>query len=775
MQRLSQWLVCYRFPLLVAIGIITVLLSIRLPHLHTTDEENTWFTAQDTILTIYKNFQEEFPSRRGVLVAFQVEDPFTPANIAYLNDLGQRLLTIRYASEVQHLANIEIVRGTDEGLTVEKLLADTSLLAVRRTQLQERIRGNPFIYGNLISHDWHTLAIWLKFKLPDEESRPKGNIYVEIVRALRQFLDEETRLTGRQFHFSGELVMDGEINAIIAHDILIFFPLSLLISFLIIYFLFNTPGSVALSLATVVIALIWTLGLMAWLDVPLTPVSATLFALINIIGLANAIHLLSQLGIELGRGFGRQEAISRTLRLAGKPCFFTSLTTAVGFGSLAVSRIPAIRDLGYFAAFGIMTAYLLALVLIPACSSSPKFRFQLTSHHHADLFKPLLERIVQINYRFPQLILILYVVLIGLLALGIPLIKTEASLLEYLKKSARLYQDTHFIDRHLTGVSSIELGFRGTSDEFLAPDNLQAIATLQDSLRQLPTVGAVLGGTDLLMMINRALNADRLEEYCLPRDQAAIAQSFLLYEIAGGSLLSEYLNGDYSAARLSVITKQCSNEARQQMLALIQDFCRQQLPHLELTVTGVDYLVNIVTQRIIQTQLESLLLAFIVIAGLMLLQFGWKAGLVSLIPNIFPVVLTIGLMGLGGFKLNMATAIIASIAIGIVVDDTIHFFAHFKTAYQQHANRSQAVREALMEVGPAIISASLVLTLGFLIEMLSQTNILLEFGILASVAILSALVGDLFVGPVLLARWQVFRLPPAPSPVGLKQGGPQEQ
>lgn len=759
MQCLAKWIIRYRLLLLSAIGIITLLLAIKLPHLHTTDEEDTWFSARDTILTIYKNFREEFPSQRGVLVAFQVEEPFSPENLAYLNDLGQRLLQIPYATEVLHLANVENIRGTNEGLLVERLVADTSQLPTRVDQLQERIRSNPFIYGNLISPDWHTLAILLQFEIPADESRPKGNIYVDISHALRHFLDEEAKATGRQFHFSGELIMDGEINGIIAHDIMIFFPLSLIISFFIIYYLFRTAGSVAISLTTVVVALIWTLGLMAWLDVPLTPVSATLFALINIIGLANAIHLLSQLGIESARGFDREAAISRALRSAGKPCFFTSLTTAVGFGSLAVSRIPAIRELGYFAAFGIMTAYLLALVLIPACSSSPKFQLQLISHRHADLFRPLLERIVQINRRFARLILVLYVLLIALLALGIPLLKTEASLLEYLKKSARLYQDTHFIDRHLVGVSSIELDFRGNADDFLSPDNLHLIATLQDTLRKLPNVGAVLGGTDLLKMINRALNADRPAEYRLPGDQATIAQSFLLYELAGGELLNEYINGDYSSTRLAVITKQCSNEARQQLLNFIQEFYRQHMPHLGLTITGVDYLVNVVTQRIIKTQLESLLLAFAVIAGLMILQFGWRAGLVSLIPNIFPVILTIGLMGLGGFKLNMATAIIASIAIGIVVDDTIHFFAHFKTAYRQSGDRQQAVREALLEVGPALISASLVLTLGFLIEILSQTSILLDFGILASVAIFSALAADLFIGPVLLARWQVFRLP----------------
>jgi len=761
MRRLAESILRHRRLLLILIAIVTIGLGTQLPHLRTADDEDTWFGPNDSTLQNYKAFQEDFPGTHYILIVYKVNNPLCESELEYLSKLGDKLLKLPYATEVLSLVNIDDIKGTMEGLQVEPVITKFDLTDSEIEQAKERIQRNPFIYGNLIGRDWQTLALFLKVEIPEEEQRVRGNLYVTIARNIKRLLDEEARQTNRQFHFSSELIMDGEINTIIAHDIGVFFPLSLTVSFLVIYFLFRSKSAVGISLATVVIALIWTLGLMGLCDVPISPVSATLFALINIIGLANAIHLLSQLRIELAHGQSRIEAVLRAFQIAGKPCFFTSLTTAVGFGSLVVSHIPAIRHLGYFASFGIMAAYILALIIVPVVSVKPNFGFDHNDSNRLRIFQNLLSHIADFNLRYPRLILWLNLIIILIMAGGIPLIKTEASLLEYLKKSSRLYQDTHFIDRNLTGVSSIEVIIHGRSDDFKEPDNLRRVEQLQQIVKKMPNVAVTYSGVDLLQLINCALNDDRPEMACIPATREAIAQNFLLYEISGGSLLEDYLTSDYATARVAIITKQSSNEYRQQLLQQIRQYVSQAMSEFKVTITGVDYLVNEVTRQIVKTQINSLILAFGIIILLMIAQFGLRGGLVSLIPNIFPIVLTLGLMGYGGFHLNMATAIIASIAIGIVVDDTIHYFSHFKAEYQQRKELPIAMRGALLEVGPALIFASMVLVLGFIIQMFSQTSILLDFGILSSIAILTALCGDLFIGPVLLSRWRVFPKPQA--------------
>jgi predicted RND superfamily exporter protein len=230
-----------------------------------------------------------------------------------------------------------------------------------------------------------------------------------------------------------------------------------------------------------------------------------------------------------------------------------------------------------------------------------------------------------------------------------------------------------------------------------------------------------------------------------------------MYEISGGSEIEKYVTADYAIARISVVTKQMNASQNSYLFSNIDAFLSSHLTGLAVQVTGIDFLVNQITQRIILTQANSLTTAFIIILILMLLIFGIKLGLLSVLPNVFPVVFFLGLMGWAGFRLNMATAIIASVAIGMVVDDTIHYFTHFKHEYRQSGDIRLAMRTALLKVGRALVFTSLVLVTGFLIFIFSQTRILLDFGILSSIAIFTALLGDLFIGPVLLSTFDVMR------------------
>jgi len=757
MLRLGEWILKWRFWLSLLIGLVTLLALTQLPKLRTEDDENTWFTQQDPVLATFKRFRENFPHTGNVIVAYRCSTPLDSAELIYLNQLGGKLQAAPFVTQVLSLLTVEDIVGSPEGLSVEPLIGQTNLTESDRLMIQQRITRNPFISGNLLAHHGEVLALLLEIDLPEDSTQTNVARYIELSRTLKTLLDTETRRTGRQFHFSGEQILDGELNAIIEHDIAVFFPLSLLISGAVVFLLFRNWRVVVTALATVVVALLWTLGLKGFADIPISPVSSTLFALINIIGLANSIHLISQFRIEMTRHTERRGAILQALVKAGRPCFFTSFTTAVGFGSLAISRIPAIKNLGLFAGFGIMVAYLLALILVPTLLMSTHLNLTGKKQSNMTSMQKVLDRIANWNLRFPRLILLSATVLTVLMAMGLPRIQTEASMLEYLKKSNRLYQDTRFLDQWLTGASSLEIVLSGAEDTFKEPAVLRQIDSIQQALAPDPAVAATYSVVDYLKLINRALNADHPEAYRIPDSRSAVAQAFLLYEISGGEETADFVTADYATARLSIRTRQMNANLRQGLLNRIEHLMRKYAPDIKYEVTGVDFLVNAVTHQIIRTQIESLAMALIVILALMIAQFGWRGGLISVLPNIFPIVMTLGLMGYGNFHLNMATAIIASIAIGMVVDDTIHYFSHFKTDFVVSGARQVAMRSALLEVGPALIFTSGVLVLGFAVNLLSQTRILRDFGILSGVAIVTALLGDLFIGPVLLSRWEVFR------------------
>ncbi|MFH2048969.1 MAG: MMPL family transporter, partial [bacterium] len=673
--------------------------------------------------------------------------------INYLQHLTDSLAQLPHIREAISLTTVENIVGTDYGLEINYLF-DKNLSV---SELENRIQRNPFIYGTLVSRDFQTVAIMLILERNNDKNKSLGEYNREIDTGIRDLLLRETAHTGRQFHLGGELITDAAINELMDQDISLFFPLSMLISAIFLWIIFRNLSSILFPLLTVFIALVWVLGLKGYVGSPITPVSTTLFALITIIGLANSVHLISQFRLEINTLQDKKAAIIASLTKAGAPCFFTSLTTAIGFGSLITSPIPGINNLGIFAAIGIMSSFILSIILIPIGLLWLTPKYTKTVFKKSTIVDNCLNKIADINEKHRVIVIAAFTTIIIFMALGIPRIRIEGSMIEYLKHSTRLYQDTQYLDQHLSGVSSTEIIIHGDTDSFKNPELLRDIEALQKRLALHPQVSVSYSVVDHLKLIYRSLNSEDESFYRIPETKEAVAQCLLMYEISGGEEINKYITTDYDIARISIIAKQMDDIQNKLLFAIIDEFLELHFNDYEIQVTGFDYLVNQLTGNIINTQITSLRTALIVILVLMLLIFGPKLGFLSLLPNVFPIVFILGLMGWAGFRLNMATAIIASVAIGIVVDDTIHYFTHFKYEYQRSKDIHKAMRAALTGVGRALMFTSLILTTGFLIFIFSETRILMDFGILASIAIFTALLGDLFIGPVLLSSLDVLR------------------
>jgi len=753
MNLIAQFILRFRIPLLLLIVLITAFMLHYVPGLEMRDDSSTWFSKNDSTLIKYHEFQDTFDESQFVMVAYTWKQPFAVKEIDYLNYLTDSLAQRPHIRDAISLTTVETITGTDYGLEIGSLFDEN----LDKHELEDRIRSNPFIYGNLISQDFQTVAIMLVLEQNVDKTKSLGEYNQEIDTGIKNILSRETIQTGYQFHVGGELITDAAINNLMDHDISVFFPISMLISAIFLWVIFRNFRSIIFPLLTVLCALIWIMGLKGYMDSPITPVSTTLFALVTIIGLANSVHLISQYQMEFNRFQDKKAAIIASLTNAGAPCFFTSLTTAIGFGSLVTSSIPSIFNLGIFAAIGIMSSFVLSIILIPIglLWFTPKHKNNVVEKSR--FLDNTLNTIADLNETHRLTIIALFTAVVIFMALGIPRIRIEGSMIEYLKPHTILYQDTQFLDQHLAGVSSTEIILSGEADNFKNPDVLKEIETFQKCLVAHPQVSVSYSVVDHLKLIYRSLNSDDDSFFRIPETSEAVAQCLFMYEISGGEEIDGYITTDYDIARISIITKQMDDIQNKQLFTIINKYLESHFNDFDIQVTGFDYLVNQLTRNIVGTQISSLRTAFIIILGLMLLIFGLKLGFLSLLPNVFPIVFILGLMGWAGFRLNMATAIIASVAIGIVVDDTIHYFTHFKYEYRRCGDIHKAIRAALTGVGRALIFTSLILTTGFLIFILSETRILMDFGILASIAIFTALLGDLFIGPVLLTTFDVLR------------------
>jgi len=541
-------------------------------------------------------------------------------------------------------------------------------------------------------------------------------------------------------------------------DMAVLFPISLLFCALVLFISFRKLVTTLVPLIPVLLAIVWVLGLKGWTGIPMTPISITLFPLIMVIGLANSIHIISHYRKIRPQSPNSIEAMKETLSRVIKPSFMAAFTTAIGFGSLVVSNVIGISQMGFFAAFGIMAAYFLSFIIIPSVLvSSNIFSNEKLVEKNSKAMDWTLHKINWLNQNHTWKIVLAFILVFVVMAMYIPRIKVEGSMASFAKEKTKLRNDIRFLDERLSGINSYELIISGEENAFKNPEILRKIDKIEMELVQNPDVLKVFGVSNLVKIINKALNSDKQEFFRVPETGQEVAQYLFLYEISGGDELSSFVNEDYSTARITIRTKQMSNEKQKVFIENLHQITSSQLGTLKTEVSGFGMLMSHINDNLIETQIESIIMALGIILALMFVMFGWKGGFLSILPNIFPIVFFLGLMGIIGIDLNMATSIIASVTIGIVVDDTIHIFFRQREEMKELDSPLQAITTSLLKIGAAMCVTSLLLVIGFGILSISASKFIADFGLLSASAIAAALLADLFISPILLEKAKLFQ------------------
>jgi hydrophobe/amphiphile efflux-3 (HAE3) family protein len=541
-------------------------------------------------------------------------------------------------------------------------------------------------------------------------------------------------------------------------DLALLFPLSLLLSAIILLFFYRKLVTTIVPLVPVLIAIVWVLGLKGWTGVPMTPISITLFPLIMVIGLANSIHIINHYKRERQFESNNSEAITKTLQAIIKPCFLAAFTTAIGFGSLAISDVTGIKQMGIFAAFGVMSAFLLSIIIIPlSLKYSNVFAESKPNIQSRNSITRLLLGIDRLNHLHSWKVMLVFLAITVAIVINIPKIKVEGSMASFAKENTRLRQDIKFLDSNMSGINAYELIIKGSENSFKNPENLTKLDEIARELSENSEVLKTFSAADMVKTINKALHANNTDYYSIPCTETEIAQYLFLYEISGGDELSSFVNEDYSVARVTIRTSQMPNKMQKEFVSSLESLMLSNFGGMDCEITGFGMLMNHINENLISTQVESILMAFGIILILMFIMFGFKGGLLSILPNVFPILFFMGLMGIFGIDLNMATSIIAAVTIGIVVDDTIHFFFGYKNEMQNVNNPAIAVTNTMLKVGTALCVTSLILTLGFGILVFSNSKFIGDFGIMSASAIASALLGDIFISPIVLIKSKLFK------------------
>ena len=720
---------------------------------------DVWLDNSDPTYRSYLDFLDQFESEEFLTLVFRSEDVFTLENLQTVQRLAGRLKNMDDVERVTSLTDVEEIRTSTDGtveinpLIGDEIPSDPGLLK----GIRERALSNPLYVENLISPDGTTTAIYGVVNNRDLAARRR--IQEEVESLVRE---EESR-TGNKIYISGSPILDAEFERTSQQDNVTFTIVTSAMIVVVLYILYRSLTGILLPVLVVSLATGWTLGIYGLTGHKLNMMTIMLPAVILAISIADAVHFMCQYNDEHLHGSGgRREALIQTLSKVGLPCLFTSLTTAIGFGSFAISRVIPVRYQGIFTALGIMLAFLLTITLLPALLSylkPPRIKHRLKER--GDWISKGLEKSLRVVDRYPRVILGIGLVVLAVSVLGMSKLKRETNSIEFFKKSSDIRVALEFIEENLTGVFSLEVILEGPPDSVKEPEVLRKVEELRSYLNTQPEVTKTLHLNDLIMEMNRAMNNGEKRFYAVPSSKSEVAQYLLLYEMSGGETLDTLVNADYSRMRLSIRSLSMTAERARGLIENLDRILKKTFNGpVQARFTGVIPIWVQLDTYLLQSQIRSFTLASIGIFIMMcILLRSIRVGLLSMIPNLFPIVVTMGIMGWSGIRLDTATIMITSVALGIAVDDTIHFLARFKRELAISRDYDEAIHATIRSVGRAIVFTSIILFWGFISLTLGHFKPTIYFGFLTGLTMMVALIGDIFLLPVLL---KIFK----PIPVG---------
>lgn len=719
--------------------------------------------ANDPDRLYYQEVKKAFGSEEATVVAIFAEDVFTPSVLAKVERLSRSLAELRGVREVISLTTVKGVATDEIGITVGRLMEKIPASEDEMRVFRERILQNPLAVGSIVSSDQRTCGVIVLFDdLTDQQFLDLG-----IERAIEKAAATEITAPER-FAITGLQTLKVNGARLMEQDLARFVPLSILIVVLVLAAAFRTKRGVMLPLGAVLISVVWTMGVMVLAGAAINMGTLVLPPLLMAIGIAYAIHVVSSYYHEAQPGRPRAEAVAATLDHVRVPVAVASLTTILGFASLALSPIRAIAELGIYSMFGVFSILLISLTFVPAMlmlMPDPPPHFE---GPQDDWFAGLLTWTAHLAMGRRRAVLVLSAVICLVSLWGATRIRVATDYLGFFSPLSRFRIDNARIAAELGGTQPIYVVVDGDAPgSILQLETLSAIRDLQQFIGEQPGTDRSLSVADFISAVWKVLNPDA--KTSLPERQADVEQ---ILQFVSSSDVKPVVTPDYSRANIIVGTHLSGSAAISDLVRRIETYAQTRFRRgLQVRVTGTIVLLNRSADALARGQVAGLgQVMFVLLVLMSLLFLSLRAGLLSLAPNILPIIILFGVMGWLGIDLNISTAMIAVIAIGIAIDDTIHYLSAFNKEIRATGDPEAAILRVGRSVGRPIVFTSIGLAAGFLIVYLSNFQPIQHFGLLASITMVVALFADLLMVPALVMTttivtlWDLLYLRLGPEP-----------
>ena len=763
-EKFGRFEVKHRWAFLICLIVISVFGSLGLSRLTLDNGEEDWFDDWETTKKNQDHFEDIFGSTDSLLAHIKADDVFDPEVLKMIDELGDDLLqNVPYAQSITSLMELSLPIGTEEGFEVTSPFEDGVPSDARElAEKKSFILSRQSLVNTLVSAD--ATETWLIVNLEQYSENLTEAMEKIAPPAMKVFSDPKYKSDKWEIRPAGMSYTEYEEEAVTMNQLVT----RILTGFIVMLvcltvFIRSLRGIVVPSISTVG-ALTTTLGFSGWLGIKGNNSMLMITILLSMaLAVGYSVHYINSFKLHFRKSGKRKESIVLSVRDSGWALFFTVITTMAGMLSFLAAGIKPMRWVGGITAAAVFAVFAYIIILLPVLYSfgkdkEPDATFVNTEGAtKADLRVESMGKAI-LNKKWITVIATALV-----MAAVIPgIFKIEVNM----NYSDMMGERTPYIKR-LLEITRSQLGSQydyevlieyKDEDAIKNPQVLKNMDILAERIGTLsqtkvsngkPRVSSV---TKIVKEMNRTLNEDREDAYIIPDDQDLVTQIMFLYEISGGTDLYDYISNDFRAAYLKVELSGYDGEEIVKNLADVKKWVAELFPDAENAgVVGEVVQYAQMNRKLVRGSIKSIGTSLVIILLLLVLAFtSVRTGFIAMIPNVVPIVLIGGIMGYAGVNLDMITAMIMPMILGIAVDDTIHFTNHIKYHFELTGNYRSAIENSYREIGKTMIMTTVILCAMFAIFLTSTMNVLVNIGWLSVVGLGSALIADYTITPVLL-------------------------
>jgi len=736
---------------LAAVGALVGPSGVRI---HLDPSEEPMLPASDPARLVYDDAILNFGDDDLFVVAMHTENAFTAEHLGALKRAGGHIRRLEGVRSTESLADTTTYRylAEDDMVEVDRFIDDIPTERAALDELRRRALADPIYPRSIVSRDGATAALNVAFRTMTDRTFVERGLDTRI----QSILDDETT-PERRFFVTGRQHVKAQAYHLMLSDLFRLVPLAVLVGTSIAWIISGRLRSAFVPVGGSLMATLWAFGALAALGRPLNLITIILGPTLICVGSVYGVHVLARFEEMAAEANDARAGARACLRYTLAPVLIAGLTTIAGFGALLLSDTPAIQELGALCALGVASISLIALTGIPALLGmlAPPDASRRPPHRVSRTISGGIGRALDVMARSatlrPRTALAVWLGAFLLALALIPRTVVDTDYLTFFHPDSRVRRDFASVSTLLVGAVPLYLTLDGGAEgAFREPANLRALARLQARVDGLAGVTATLSAVDLIKMLNRAIERDDPDAFRVPDTRAEVAELMFLIP---KNKLRRYANANHSKANLLIRTGESGSESILALERRLRDaIAASALPaSIRADVTGNAILFNRGSDTVVRNQLSTVGAATLTIFLLVSWAFrSWRIGMLAMIPNLAPVAMYFGLLGLGAAPLSLPTSLIGCIALGIAVDDTAHFLVAYRHRRQRGMDVQAAAADCVRSLGHPIVATSLMLIGGFLVLWLSEFATLREFGYLSAITMLLCLGADLVLLPAIL-------------------------